>query len=54
MDKEQITALIDDIIDDKNSEALTNFSSIISSKVSDYLDLKKLELSSTIYGSKDE
>lgn len=54
MDKEQISALINQIIDGENSEAQATFDSIVSSKVSDYLDLKKLELAGAIYGAKDE
>lgn len=54
MDREQIAALIDQIISDKNSEAQETFNSVVTSKVSDYLDLKKLELAGAIYGAKDE
>jgi hypothetical protein len=54
MDREQIAALIDQIISDENSTAAETFNSIVSSKVSDYLDLKKLELAGAIYGGRDE
>lgn len=54
MDKEQIAALINQIVDGENSEAQDTFQHIVSSKVSDYLDLKKLELAGAIYGAKDE
>lgn len=54
MDREQIATLINQIVDGENSEAQETFNSIVSSKVSDYLDLKKLELAGAIYGAKDE
>jgi len=54
MDKEQIVSLIDQIVGDENTSASETFNSILSSKVSDYLDLKKLELAGAIYGGKDE
>jgi len=51
---EAITKMIDDIIAGNNTEAEDNFKNIISTKVSDALDQRKIEVASNIYNNDQE
>jgi hypothetical protein len=51
---EAISKMIDDIIAGNNTEAEDSFKNIISSKVSDALDQRKIEVASNIYNNDPE
>lgn len=50
---EVIRHMVDNILQGNNTDALENFGEIISSKISDNLDTRKIEIASTL-GAKDE
>ena len=51
---EAISKMIDDIIAGNNTEAEDSFKNIISSKVSDALDQRKIEVAINIYNNDQE
>ena len=48
-----INKMIDDILDGNSSDAQDTFSSIMSQKVTDALDTKKVEISQTLYSQEE-
>jgi hypothetical protein len=47
--KEIINQMIDDIIDGNNTDARDSFDAAISNKLTDALDVRKIELAQSIY-----
>ena len=50
MNKETINSMIDKILDGDNVSAKEDFESLITQKMNDALDHKKVEVASSIYG----
>lgn len=53
MDKETINSLIDKILDGENVSAKEDFDSLITQKMNDAMDSKKIEIASSIYGNEE-
>jgi hypothetical protein len=51
---EIINRMIDDIIDGNNTDAKDGFESALSSKLSDALDVRKVELAQSIYSKEED
>lgn len=49
-----VSGMIDKIFDGQNSEAQTDFESIISAKLADAMDAKKIEIAQSMYGGDEE
>lgn len=55
MDTSQlINKMIDDIIDGNNTDAKDSFETVISNKLTDALDVRKVELAQSIYSKEEE
>ncbi|NBU97827.1 MAG: hypothetical protein EBS19_06385 [Spirochaetia bacterium] len=50
---ELIHNMIDNILDNKNSEAQETFKSLLSQKLNDALEAKKVEVAQSIYGTQE-
>jgi hypothetical protein len=50
---ETVASMLDRVLSGESSDALNDFQEIISSKISDALDIKKVEIASSL-GAKDE
>ncbi len=46
--------MIDDIIDENNTDAKAGFDSALSSKLTDALDVRKVELAQSIYSKEED
>ncbi len=51
---EIINRMIDDIIDGNNTDAKAGFDSALSSKLTDALDVRKVELAQSIYSKEED
>ena len=51
---EIINRVIDDIIDGNNTDAKAGFESALSSKLTDALDVRKVELAQSIYSKEED
>ena len=51
---EIINKMIDDIIDGNNTDAKAGFDSALSSKLTDALDVRKVELAQSIYSKEED
>lgn len=49
-----ISGMIDKIVDGENTDAQADFEALISAKLSDALDAKRVEVAKSIYGSDEE
>lgn len=54
MNNEQISDMLSQIIQGKNTEALENFNTLISDKIDTALASKKIEIASTLGATQDE
>jgi hypothetical protein len=54
MDKEYISHMVDDIFDGNNTDARDKFEDIISTKISNALDQRKIDLSQTIFNDESQ
>lgn len=48
-----IDTMINNIVFDKNVEAMTDFNAIIAAKLQDALDAKKVEIAQSLYGDQE-
>jgi hypothetical protein len=51
---EIINRMIDDIIDGNNTDAKAGFDSALSSKLTDALDVRKVEIAQSLYNQEEE
>ena len=51
---EIINKMIDDIIDGNNTDAKDGFESALSNKLTDALDVRKIELAQSLYNQEEE